>query len=101
MLTQPARRGQGRQACRSVTSVPPVPAWAQVSRLAQAPQHPRSRFSKGATLANRTFSRCGWSQLNGNVRGLAWQPGTDRDDDRLWKAGLFSSCRVPLSRRGL
>jgi uncharacterized membrane protein len=31
----------------------------------------------------------GGSRLNGNVRGLALATGTDRDDDRLWKAGLF------------
>jgi uncharacterized membrane protein len=31
----------------------------------------------------------GGSRLNGNVRGLALGPGTDRDDDRFWKAGLL------------
>jgi uncharacterized membrane protein len=31
----------------------------------------------------------GGSRLNGNVRGLALATGTDRDDDRLWKAGLL------------
>lgn len=31
----------------------------------------------------------GGSRLNGNVRGLAPASGTDRDDDRFWKAGLF------------
>ena len=31
----------------------------------------------------------GGSRLNGNVRGIAPATGTDRDDDRLWKAGLF------------
>ena len=30
----------------------------------------------------------GGSRLNGNVRGLARAAGTDRDDDRFWKAGL-------------
>jgi uncharacterized membrane protein len=30
----------------------------------------------------------GGSRLNGNVRGLAVATGTDRDDDRFWKAGL-------------
>jgi len=30
----------------------------------------------------------GGSRLNGNVRGLALAAGTDRDDDRFWKAGL-------------
>ena len=31
----------------------------------------------------------GGSRLNGNVRGLAQAAGTDRDDDRFWKAGLL------------
>jgi uncharacterized membrane protein len=31
----------------------------------------------------------GGSRLNGNVRGLALPGGTDRDDDRFWKAGLL------------
>lgn len=31
----------------------------------------------------------GGSRLNGNVRGLAPATGTDRDDDRYWKAGLL------------
>jgi uncharacterized membrane protein len=31
----------------------------------------------------------GGSRLNGNVRGLAPATGTDRDDDRFWKAGLL------------
>jgi uncharacterized membrane protein len=31
----------------------------------------------------------GGSRLNGNVRGLALATGTDRDDDRFWKSGLF------------
>jgi uncharacterized membrane protein len=31
----------------------------------------------------------GGSRLNGNVRGLALAAGTDRDDDRFWKAGLL------------
>jgi uncharacterized membrane protein len=31
----------------------------------------------------------GGSRLNGNVRGLALAAGTDRDDDRFWKGGLF------------
>lgn len=31
----------------------------------------------------------GGSRLNGNVRGLARPAGTDRDDDRFWKAGLL------------
>jgi uncharacterized membrane protein len=40
-----------------------------------------------ATVAARS-GQAG-SRLNGNVRGLALASGTDRDDDRLWKAGLF------------
>jgi uncharacterized membrane protein len=31
----------------------------------------------------------GGSRLNANVRGLARAAGTDRDDDRFWKAGLL------------
>jgi uncharacterized membrane protein len=31
----------------------------------------------------------GGSRLNGNVRGLTLATGTDRDDDRFWKAGLL------------
>ena len=31
----------------------------------------------------------GGSRLNGNVHGLARAAGTDRDDDRFWKAGLL------------
>jgi uncharacterized membrane protein len=31
----------------------------------------------------------GGSRLNGNVRGLALAAGTDRDDDRFWKASLL------------
>jgi hypothetical protein len=31
----------------------------------------------------------GGSRLNGNVRGLVPAAGTDRDDDRFWKAGLL------------
>lgn len=31
----------------------------------------------------------GGARLNGNVRGLARAAGTDRDDDRFWKAGLL------------
>jgi uncharacterized membrane protein len=31
----------------------------------------------------------GGSRLNGNVRGLVLAAGTDRDDDRFWKAGLL------------
>lgn len=40
-----------------------------------------------ATVAARTGQ--GGSRLNGNVRGLALATGTDRDDDRFWKAGLL------------
>jgi uncharacterized membrane protein len=40
-----------------------------------------------ATVAQRA-GQGGW-RLNGNVRGLARATGTDRDDDRFWKAGLL------------
>ena len=40
-----------------------------------------------ATVAQRT-GQGGW-RLNGNVRGLGRATGTDRDDDRFWKAGLL------------
>jgi len=40
-----------------------------------------------AAVARRTGQ--GGSRLNGNVRGLALAAGTDRDDDRFWKAGLL------------
>ena len=40
-----------------------------------------------ATVALRA-GQGGW-RLNGNVRGLARSTGTDRDDDRFWKAGLL------------
>ena len=40
-----------------------------------------------AAVALRTGQ--GGSRLNGNVRSLAPAPGTDRDDDRFWKAGLL------------
>ena len=40
-----------------------------------------------ATVA-RLAGQGGW-RLNGNVRGLARAIGTDRDDDRFWKAGLL------------
>ena len=40
-----------------------------------------------ATVARRA-GQGGW-RLNGNVRGLARATGTDRDDDRFWKAGLL------------
>lgn len=35
----------------------------------------------------------GGSRLNGNVRCLAAAAGTDRDDDRFWKGGLFYANR--------
>ena len=40
-------------------------------------------------VAVATRAGQGGSRLNGNVRGLALASGTDRDDDRFWKAGLF------------
>jgi uncharacterized membrane protein len=44
-----------------------------------------------AAVAARTGQ--GGSRLNGNVRGLAPAAGTDRDDDRFWKAGLLYANR--------
>ena len=40
-----------------------------------------------AAVARRA-GQGGW-RLNGNVRSLAQATGTDRDDDRFWKAGLL------------
>jgi uncharacterized membrane protein len=48
-------------------------------------------FAAGVLLLAFVAVRAGQggSRLNGNVRGLAPVTGTDRDDDRFWKAGLF------------
>ncbi len=48
-------------------------------------------FAAGVLLLSAVAARTGQggSRLNGNVRGLARAAGTDRDDDRFWKAGLL------------
>jgi uncharacterized membrane protein len=48
-------------------------------------------FAAGVLLLGAVAARTGQggSRLNGNVRGLALAAGTDRDDDRFWKAGLI------------
>jgi uncharacterized membrane protein len=48
-------------------------------------------FAAGVLLLGAVAARTGQggSRLNGNVRGLAPAAGTDRDDDRFWKAGLL------------
>ena len=48
-------------------------------------------FAAGVLLLGAVAARAGQggSRLNGNVRGLAPAAGTDRDDDRFWKAGLL------------
>jgi uncharacterized membrane protein len=68
-----------------------LPSW-QVYQLAGIGRAlPALPFVAGllllAAVARRT-GQGGW-RLNGNVRGLALASGTDRDDDRFWKAGLL------------
>jgi uncharacterized membrane protein len=48
-------------------------------------------FAAGVLVLGAVILRSGQggSRLNGNVRGLALAAGTDRDDDRFWKGGLF------------
>ena len=52
---------------------------------------PALPFAAGVLLLAAVALRAGQggSRLNGNVRGLAPATGTDRDDDRFWKAGLL------------
>ena len=52
---------------------------------------PALPFAAGLLLLAAVAARTGQggSRLNGNVRGLALAAGTDRDDDRFWKAGLL------------
>jgi uncharacterized membrane protein len=52
---------------------------------------PALPFTAGVLLIGVVAARTGQggSRLNGNVRGLAPVAGTDRDDDRFWKAGLL------------
>ena len=64
----------------------------QVYRLADAGRVlPVLPFVAGVLLLAAVAARTGQggSRLNGNVRGLALAAGTDRDDDRFWKGGLF------------
>jgi uncharacterized membrane protein len=68
-----------------------LPAW-QVYRLAGIGRAlPMLPFAVGALMLGTVAARVGQggSRLNGNVRGLAPAAGTDRDDDRFWKAGLL------------
>lgn len=68
-----------------------LPDW-QVYRLSGIGRAlPGLPFLAGVLLLGTVAARMGQggSRLNGNVRGLATAAGTDRDDDRLWKAGLF------------
>jgi uncharacterized membrane protein len=64
----------------------------QVYRLSDADRVlPVLPFAAGVLLLGAVVLRAGQggSRLNGNVRGLALAARTDRDDDRLWKGGLF------------
>jgi uncharacterized membrane protein len=68
-----------------------LPDW-QVYRLSGIGRAlPLLPFAAGALLlaAVALWAGQGGSRLNGNVRGLAPAAGTDRDDDRFWKAGLL------------
>jgi uncharacterized membrane protein len=68
-----------------------LPDW-QVYRLSGIGRAlPVLPFAAGVLLLAAVAARTGQggSRLNGNVRGLAPAAGTDRDDDRFWKAGLL------------
>jgi uncharacterized membrane protein len=68
-----------------------LPDW-QVYRLPGIGRAlPLLPFVAGVLLLGAVVLRAGQggSRLNGNVRGLARGAGTDRDDDRFWKAGLL------------
>jgi DNA-binding transcriptional MerR regulator len=68
-----------------------LPDW-QVYRLSGIGRAlPVLPFAAGVLLLGAVAARAGQggSRLNGNVRGLAPAAGTDRDDDRFWKAGLL------------
>ena len=68
-----------------------LPDW-QVYRLSGIGRAlPVLPFAAGVLLLGAVAARTGQggSRLNGNVRGLAQPAGTDRDDDRFWKAGLL------------
>jgi uncharacterized membrane protein len=68
-----------------------LPDW-QVYRLSGIGRAlPALPFAAGVLLLGAVAARTGQggSRLNGNVRSLALAAGTDRDDDRFWKTGLF------------
>jgi uncharacterized membrane protein len=68
-----------------------LPDW-QVYRLSGRGQAlPALPAVAGVLLLAAVAVRAGQSgsRLNGNVRGLDRPTGTDRDDDRFWKAGLL------------
>jgi uncharacterized membrane protein len=68
-----------------------LPDW-QVYRLSSIGRAlPVLPFAAGVLLLAAVAARAGQggSRLNGNVRGLTRAAGTDRDDDRFWKAGLL------------
>jgi uncharacterized membrane protein len=68
-----------------------LPDW-QVYRLSGTGRAlPALPVAAGVLLLAAVAVRAGQggSRLNGNVRGLAPAAGTDRDDDRFWKAGLL------------
>jgi uncharacterized membrane protein len=68
-----------------------LPDW-QVYRLPGIGRAlPALPFAAGLLLLAAVAARAGQggSRLNGNVRGVAPAAGTDRDDDRFWKAGLL------------
>ncbi|MGI8449100.1 MAG: DUF1648 domain-containing protein [Streptosporangiaceae bacterium] len=68
-----------------------LPDW-QVYRLSGIGRAlPVLPFAAGVLLLGAVALRAGQggSRLNCNVRGLARAAGTDRDDDRFWKAGLL------------
>jgi uncharacterized membrane protein len=68
-----------------------LPDW-QVYRLSGIGRAlPVLPFAAGVLLLGAVAARMGQggSRLNGNVRGLALAAGTDRDDDRFWKAGVL------------
>jgi uncharacterized membrane protein len=72
-----------------------LPDW-QVYRLSGIGRAlPVLPFVSGVLLLGVVAARMGQggSRLNGNVRGLALAGGTDRDDDRFWKAGLLYANR--------
>jgi uncharacterized membrane protein len=68
-----------------------LPDW-QVYRLSGIGRAlPMLPFAAGVLLLAAVAARTGQggSRLNGNVHGLTPATGTDRDDDRFWKAGLL------------